>query len=503
MSERFVAPALRVNQWLPEWDAVAYDHEAHRDKPDPYFFVFALPASKLKRLTGVYPRLAQPGQPRSDELSTQRRHDQERSDEISAFVRYGHPWADLSPAQRTADNAGLKKPGWLPTAILINVLRPGDVRDGRELHEEDAAYFDGSEGRPELVLPAIDNEWTPRPGGIHPFEVIDGQHRLWAFEDAEIADSFELPVVAFHGLDRSWQAYLFWTINIKPKKINASLAYDLFPLLRSEEWLERFGGPYVYREARAQELVEAMWAHPLSPWHNRINMLGERGNSDVRQAAWVRSLVNTMVKPLTGARVRVGGLFGAASTAQVTEIPWARPQQAAFLIEAWRLLAAAIADTRPSWIEHVKGGSGMDDPMFASDSLLNTDQGVRAFLGVLNDLTVIRREEIGLDAWEPDPVVDGRGSAEDALKRVSLALGSLQEFLSIESHLLDIAAAVATFDWRTSAAGGLSEDERRNKLVYRGTSGYRQLKLDLLAHVAAHGPEPLQPSASKILEMSR
>ena len=47
--------------------------------------------------------------------------------------------------------------------------------------------------------------------------VVDGQHRLWAFDPSENLD-FEIPVVAYHGLDVSWQAYLFWVINIKPKK---------------------------------------------------------------------------------------------------------------------------------------------------------------------------------------------------------------------------------------------------------------------------------------------
>ena len=50
---------------------------------------------------------------------------------------------------------------------------------------------------------------------------------------------YELPVIAFQGLDVTWQAYLFYTINIKPKRINASLAYDLYPLLRVQDWLEK------------------------------------------------------------------------------------------------------------------------------------------------------------------------------------------------------------------------------------------------------------------------
>jgi hypothetical protein len=52
-------------------------------------------------------------------------------------------------------------------------------------------------------------------------------------------------LVAFHGLDLSWQAYLFWTINIKPKRINPSLAFDLYPLLRSENWLDKAEGHFV------------------------------------------------------------------------------------------------------------------------------------------------------------------------------------------------------------------------------------------------------------------
>ena len=64
------------------------------------------------------------------------------------------------------------------------------------------------------------------------------------------------------GLDRSWQAYLFYIINIRPKKINPSLAYDLYPLLRTEEWLTKFEGHVIYRETRAQELVDLALVSP-------------------------------------------------------------------------------------------------------------------------------------------------------------------------------------------------------------------------------------------------
>src|SRR5437879_3571748 len=154
---------------------------------------------------------------------------------------------------------------------------------------EDAVVVQIKPGRDTatIKLPvAFKAKWAPR---VRPLEVIDGQHRLWSFAESGEDKNFELPVVAFHGLDISWQAYLFWTINIKPKRINPSLAFDLYPLLRTEDWLQRFAGHAIYRETRSQELVEALWSHPQSPWQGQIDMLGERPRQQVSQAAWVRS----------------------------------------------------------------------------------------------------------------------------------------------------------------------------------------------------------------------
>ena len=137
--------------------------------------------------------------------------------------------------------------------------RVGAVADGDYIRIED-----GHGPFATLSLPhdSEDPSWSPKE--LPPIEVIDGQHRLWAvdhtanFED----DDYELPVVAFSGLDLTWQAYLFYTINIRPVRINTSLAFDLYPLLRTEKWLEHERGPRVYRETRAQEVVEALYAHP-------------------------------------------------------------------------------------------------------------------------------------------------------------------------------------------------------------------------------------------------
>ena len=177
--------------------------------------------------------------------------------------------------------------------------------------------------------------------------MIDGQHRLWAFPSDDLNGYFELPVVAFVGLDLSWQAYLFYTINIRPKKINASLAFDLYPLLRTEAWLTKFEGHVIYRETRAQELVDLLWSYPESPWYHRINMLGERRNKGltVTQASWVRSLLASFVKNWEGRRISIGGLFGSTVGEHNTVLPWSRSEQAAFLILIGEFISAR--DSRP------------------------------------------------------------------------------------------------------------------------------------------------------------
>src|SRR5437899_10913966 len=179
------------------------------------------------------------------------------------------------PKRKAEGSADLKKPGWLPTAILVNILRPKEKRNGVQIPESDLVRVEDNGQTAVLRLPKkfAGRNWEPEK--VFPLEVIDGQHRLWAFEEFDPGDDFELPVVAFYGLDRGWQAYLFWSVNITPKKINRSLAFDLYPLLRQQSWLDKFEGHSIYRETRCQELVEALWSHPSSPWQYRINMLGE------------------------------------------------------------------------------------------------------------------------------------------------------------------------------------------------------------------------------------
>ena len=498
-------PALRVNQWLPAWSAVRWDKKEHRAEPLHWFYQFSISAGYLKALSGVQKRTTTDRSRGSLDLGIQRRHEQDRSNEIARFVEFGYPWSDLSAKQRElADYNSLRKPGWLPTAIVVNVLRASDVRREHRVDTHDLVEItEGKNGQATITLPDSFSGRSWRPNGdLHPIEVIDGQHRLWAFEESHLPDDFELPVVAFKGLDISWQAYLFYTINIKPKRINASLAFDLYPLLRTEDWLTKFDGHIIYRETRAQELVDLLWAHPRSPWHHRINMLGEPGHKGlmVSQAAWIRSLLATFIKSWEGRGARVGGLFGAPVGPRRQTPTWNRAEQAALLIFLGESLRNSIKGMSDDWAKALREQqrpAGLpptfDLAFYGLNSLLNQDQGIRGFLYAANDLLYVHAEELRLADW-------GSGGANDTdEKAITEALHSLEKASHLRKFVDALTKALSTYDWRASDAPGLSSNESKLKSVFRGSGGYRELRLEILRHLESKGKD-FSKAARQILK---
>lgn len=483
-------PALKVRQWLADWEEVEWSEDEHRTKPKDCFYQFSISANDLKALSGIYARTTKDREHGPEDLGIQRRHEIDRSDEIARFVKYGYPLSTLSEAKRKSGKFNdLRKPGWLPTAIVVNILKIDDERLGQKVAEKDLVEIeDGKNGSATVRLPegftGINWEYTTLP----PIEVIDGQHRLWAFGKSELDGEFQLPVVAFVGLDISWQAYLFYTINIKPKKINASLAFDLYPLLRTEDWLEKFEGHVIYRETRAQELVDLLWSHPNSPWHKRINMLGEPGYRGrmVSQSAWIRSLLATFIKRWKGQRVQIGGLFGAPVGTHKQTLPWSRVEQAAFIIVIGQYLRDAIAECSEEWavsLRRLKDSAPLiqdqDMAFYGPNSLLNQDQGIRAILHITNDLCYIKCDYLELGSWGGDGGLDD--SDED---RVKAAIRSLKNQQEISEFLRSICKAIATYDWRASGTPGLTDEESMLKAAFRGSGGYKELRRHLLRHLA-------------------
>lgn len=526
-------PAIGVHQWLiPEWDDMVFDEAHNRARPDPKFYLFSISAFLLKRLTGVYRR--DPKLPPTEDLGIQRKHREDRSREILRYLRDGFPLSRIDRRKLVdqAEAKSLRMPGWLPTAVVINILRDDDKRGpkSRTVKSEDLVQIsqESAKSMPFIRLPehCRDKGWQPL---IHPIEVIDGQHRLWAFEEPDEKDpnlwtddfkrrlyDIEIPVVAFHGLDVTWQAYLFYTINQLPKRIDTSMVFDLYPLLRHQEWLLRFEGPNIYRETRAQDLTILLWQHPDSPWKDRIVRLGGREKGKVTQAAFLRSLMASFIKRWrAGATGRIGGLFGSPSGSHVTELPWDREQQAALLIYAWQQLRAAVIQTDINWTQQLmeryqSSKSVMEvlthtkeeerdarDLLFSGpETLLATDQGVRGFLSVLNDILAVDYDDGALDLGEWNWV---RKPEHDDEAAISDALATMKNFIPKTLARIDyLCRSLADFDWRLSSAVQVSDPQYHIQASYRGSGGYREIRRRLLDHVRAKNIS-LSPLAERIM----
>ncbi|ESZ89327.1 DGQHR domain-containing protein [Congregibacter litoralis] len=469
---------IKFTQWLEHWDNFEYSVKGPSRKPKPNLYMFSMNAAKLRQYSDVYRR-----QRSSDNAEgIQRDRDEKRTDRIRRFVQDGYPYGDLKENQRNPDREVLKKPGWLPTAIVVNILEEGDPRRGKVLNLGQGGVIIEKNGVCELQLPDI-SEFEA--DAIRPLEVIDGQHRLWAFDDSLTGD-YELPVVAFHGLDIAWQAYLFWSINVSPKRINPSHAFDLYPLLRNQTWLEQTGDLTVYREARAQEITEWLYKHHQSPWFNRVNMLGESGAGRVSQAAFVRSLTAAFFGTGRGTSGRYG-LFQAAFDENGEPLPWTRAQQVALLLEFWTLLANQIGNSTENWVIAFRQADR--NPLDDKSVLLNQDMGVRAVHAVANDILFEKASQWGLNSWSVD-VFDETDTSEDDIDTAWESLKN-QEF---HRKLRSLTSSLVKFDWRSLDGPGVRDDRdlELTRRAYRGSGGYTLLTKDILRVIE----EASDPSAS-------
>jgi DGQHR domain-containing protein len=508
MTKKIEIPAIIVRQWLDEWDDVDYSTGVHRKKPQQEFYIFSIKAFYLKHLSDVYRRHAD--QPRSQDMSIQRAHEPARSEEIRKFMHGGFPWSLLSERQKMTDEyKELKMPGWLPTAIVANILPFDAIRNGKKLQLSDAIKVEKIDHQlAKIILPVnfLSESWNPI---VFPLEIIDGQHRLYAIDDSDdLEGNFDFPVVAFYNLDITWQAYLFYTINIKPKKINTSLAYDLYPLLRIQDWLEKSkDGLLVYRETRAQELTEILWSHPESPWVGRINMLGQKGGGDVTQAAFIRALLTSYIKK-SSSTSPIGGLFGDELNPNQGDIlEWSRTKQAAFLILVWSSLQTAIEQSNEPWAEDLRittpprqlrlGIKPITDAAFAGPySLLTTDQGIRGILQITNDMCFIAATQLELLEWD---FSDELTNDDVDFSEITNAVNSL-DGKPVNVFLKKISFELARFDWRLPTAPSLSQDvdRRRKQMIFKGSSGYKELRSQLIDLLINSKNEDVRIVAKKV-----
>jgi DGQHR domain-containing protein len=96
--------------------------------------------------------------------------------------------------------------------------------------------------------------------------IIDGQHRMKAFEEVKGLD-FQVNAAVFVGVDDATKADIFSTVNLAQTKVNKSLVYDLFSLQKSRS-----------SEKTCHEIVVALDEMEESPFFERIKRfrIGDR-----------------------------------------------------------------------------------------------------------------------------------------------------------------------------------------------------------------------------------
>lgn len=491
--------AIVVKQWLHEWDQIPRLNTLNRKKPEPKFYIFSLPALLLKRLYGVQQRRANID--RKDEVHSQRKHSEKRSLEIREYVKGGFPWSTISEDDRTSTTfRDLRMPGWLPTSIIANILSEKSSRRDKVIQSDEVLTVSNISGSAaEIILPAKlwSSDWKPL---IAPIEIIDGQHRIKAFDSIKHLDGdYELPIVAFHDLDYTWQAYLFYTINIKPKRINTSLAYDLIPLLRIQEWLEKdFDGPEIYRKVRAQEITETLWKYPQSVWYDRINMLGdtnEERKGPISQNAYINSLITSFVKKWDG---KMGGLFGGElNQGRQDVIQWDKETQSAFVVLLWQCLYNTIRQTKAEWAEFLRSNRDgyipslsethlkLDLAFVHKHSFFTTDQGLRPILFVFNDMCFVANQQLRLNEFEAN--LDYEKYSNDEITEI--IIDRFRENKTLYNYLIAISKELCeNFDWRTPSAFNPDVPEedriRQNQNQFKGSGGYREFRRQLMKVLA-------------------
>lgn len=160
------------------------------------FYVFKISAFELLQLVATEPYYVSLENNALKTRGIQREFDIQRGREIANYLR-------------SAESA-------LPNSIII----AGNTSIDEDLKWEIVEDFSEDCPRLYLNIPSLKINGT----------VIDGQHRLFSFQNLskEEQKKYELLCSLYLDLPNPYQAYLFATINMNQRKVNKSLAYELY-----------------------------------------------------------------------------------------------------------------------------------------------------------------------------------------------------------------------------------------------------------------------------------
>ena len=129
------------------------------------------------------------------------------------------------------------------------------------------------------------------------FQVIDGQHRLWAFEKEDLASDFELIVTLFLDADVEDQAYIFSIINTTQSRLDPSLATDLTELSK-----------ITTPENSVHSIAKKFNTKEGGPWVKSIKMIGKKDlasqNGIISQYSFNKSILNYVYDKKESSNIR-------------------------------------------------------------------------------------------------------------------------------------------------------------------------------------------------------
>jgi len=99
-------------------------------------------------------------------------------------------------------------------------------------------------------------------------------------------------------------------------------------------------------------------------------------------------------------------------------------------------------------------------------------------LHIVNDLVYIESENLNIRKikWTVDEgKIEDKITSSDIEKTIKdIAKSDLNKFI------INLCVELVKFDWRTSSEPNLTESQRKSHLVFRGSSGYKELRSQLL-----------------------
>lgn len=201
--------------------------------------------------------------------------------------------------------------------------------------------------------------------------VIDGQHRLAGLD--EFSEDFDINVSIFVDADIADQANIFSTVNLAQTKVNKSLVYDLFDLMKSRS-----------PQKTCHNIAVTLDREQESPFLRMIKRLGVatpgRAGETITQATFIEPLLRFISdNPM---RDRDLYLKGSKPPMVATEILKKHPFQHLFVEEKdfeitdimWNYFSAVRERWENAWVSRDKG------------MMLNRTNGYRALMQFLRYL---------------------------------------------------------------------------------------------------------------------